>query len=98
MTRVALFVLALSAALVGAADPPKAAANRNVRYGAPGEAKEDPASNTAFLIDRPQYVMSYNDKTKTANWVCWQLVKSDIGRTARGEFQPDKALPKEFTH
>jgi endonuclease G, mitochondrial len=97
MTRLALLVLALSVALVSAADPPKAPANRNIRYGMPGEAKADPDSNTAFLIDRPQYVLSYNDKTKTANWACWQLVKGDIGRTARGEFHPDKALPKDFT-
>ena len=93
MTRATLLVLALFVAVVGAADPPKAPANRNVRYGTPGEAKDDPAHKEAFLIDRPQYVMSYNDKTKTANWVCWQLVAKDIGRTARGEFHPDKALP-----
>ena len=96
MTRLALLVLALSVALVGAADPPKAPANRNIRYGMPGEAKADPASTTAFLIDRPQYVQSYNDKTKTANWACWQLVAKDIGRVARGSFEADKGLPKEF--
>jgi endonuclease G, mitochondrial len=98
MTRVALFALALFVAGAGASDPPKTPANRNVRYGMPGEAKDDPASKEAFLIDRPQYVMSYNDKHKTANWVCWQLVKADIGRTARGEFKADKDLPKDFTH
>lgn len=96
MTRVALLVLALSVGLVAAADPPKAPANRNVRYGTPGEAADDPAKKEAFLIERPQYVLSYNDKTKTANWACWQLVAKDVGRTARGQFHPDKALPKEF--
>ena len=98
MIRALLLGLALSVGAVGAADPPKTPANRNVRYGMPGPARDDPASKEAFLIDRPQYVLSYNDKTKTANWACWQLVKGDIGRTARGEFQPDKALPKEFAH
>ena len=97
MTRYALLLLALSAALVSAADPPKLLSNRNVRFGMPGEAKADPDSPTAYLIDRPQYVLSYNDKTKTANWACWQLVKHDIGRTARGAFAVDKGLPKEFT-
>ena len=43
------------------------------------EAKADPASKEAYLIERPQYVMSYNDKKKTVNWVCWQLVKKDVG-------------------
>jgi len=97
MTRVALLLLGLSAAVACAADPPKPLTNRNVRYGMPGEAKTDLDSATAYLIDRPQYVLSYNDKTKTANWACWQLVSKDIGRTARGAFGADKALPKEFT-
>ena len=96
MIRVALFVLALFVAVVGAADPPKTPANRNIRYGMPGEAKADPASKDAFLIDRPQYVLSYSDKRKSANWACWQLVKKDIGRVARGSFEADEGLPKEF--
>jgi endonuclease G len=96
MTRLSLLLLALSAALVSA-DPPKLLANRNVRFGMPGEASADPSTPTAYLIDRPQYVLSYNDKTKTANWACWHLTSKDIGRTARGAFAADKGLPKEFT-
>lgn len=91
-----LFTLGV-AALPALADPPKPPANRNIRYGMPGEAKDDPASKEAFLIDRPQYVLSYNDKRKTANWACWQLVSKDIGKTARGAFEADKGLPKDFT-
>jgi endonuclease G len=99
MTRLSLLVLALVVAAVPAvADPPKPPANRNIRYGMPGEAKADPASKEAFLIERPQYVLSYNDKHKTPNWVAWQLVAKDIGKTARGAFEPDKGLPKGFTH
>ncbi len=96
-----LLILAIAvalSALPASADPPKPPANRNVRYGMPGEAKPDPAHKEAYLIDRPQYVMSYNDKHKTANWVCWNLTAKDIGRTARGAFEPDKGLPKGFTH
>ena len=99
MNRLSLLLLALVVAAVPAcADPPKPPANRNVRYGPPGEAKDDPASKDAFLIERSQYVLSYNDKHKTANWVCWQLVARDIGKTARGAFAPDKDLPKGFAH
>ncbi len=96
MNRVLLCAIAFVVALPAVAQPPKPPANRNVRYGMPGEAKDDPASKEAFLIDRPQYVLSYNDKRKTANWACWQLTKKDIGNTARGAFEVDKALPKEF--
>jgi endonuclease G len=98
MTRLCLLAVALlAAALPTAAEPPKAPKNRNIRFGMPGEARDDPKSAEAFLIERPQYVLSYNDKRKTPNWVCWQLVARDIGRTARGAFEPDKALPKAFT-
>ena len=61
----------------------------------PAPAKADPeGSREAFLIARPQYVLSYNAKTRTPNWVCWRLRKEDIGSTARGAFEPDPALPK----
>ncbi|MCI0702263.1 MAG: DNA/RNA non-specific endonuclease [Planctomycetia bacterium] len=75
----------------------KTLANRNVRFGMPAEAKTDPANRTAYLIERPQYVLSYNDDTKNPNWVCWNLTKSDIGKTKRRErFEPDPDLPREF--
>ncbi len=69
--------------------------NRNIRFGMPGPAKADPeASREAFLIARPQYVLSYNAKTRTPNWVCWELKKDDIGTSGRAPFEPDPALPK----
>ncbi len=98
-------LLVLLAAIVGApadaqqpaGQPPKLLPNRNVRYGMPGEAKADAEnSKEAYLIDRPQYVISYNDKRKSANWVAWQLVAKDIGRVARGSFEEDPDLPKGF--
>jgi endonuclease G len=99
VSRLLPLVLALLvAALPAGAEPPKAPKNRNIRYGMPGAARDDPASKEAFLIERPQYVISYNDRHKTPNWVCWQLVARDIGRTTRGTFEPDKGLPKGFAH
>ena len=60
----------------------------------PGEAKPDALkSKDAFLIDRPQYVISYDNK-KTANWCVWQLSrKTSAG--SRGSFEEDADLPKE---
>ena len=72
-------------------------ANRNVRFGLPADAKPDPASRDAYLIDRPQYVLSYNDTTKNPNWVCWNLTASDIGPAERDtSFEPDPELPPGF--
>jgi endonuclease G, mitochondrial len=70
-------------------------ANPNIRFGMPAPAKPDPIlSREAFLISRPQYVLSYNAKTRTPNWVCWRLHEDDIGNAPRAPFEPDPALPK----
>jgi endonuclease G len=43
---------------------------------------------------KPQYVLSYNSKTKTPNRVSWQLNKSWIGAADRlDNFRPDDSLP-----
>ena len=70
--------------------------NRNVRFGLPSPAKADPKQREDYLIERPQYVLSYNAKTRTPNWVSWELRKEDIGRAARGPFSPDPLLPSGF--
>jgi endonuclease G len=88
-----LLVLLLAASPAAAQE-----ANRNVRFGMPAPAQADPESREAYLIARDQYVLSYNAKTKTPNWVCWQLRKEDIGSEARGPFGPDSRLPKNFPH
>jgi hypothetical protein len=67
--------------------------NPNIRFGLPAPAKADPESREAFLIARPQYVLSYNAKTRTPNWVSWRLRESDIGNTPRSAFELDPALP-----
>ncbi len=78
-------------------EPGRTLANRNVRFGMPAEAKADPTSRDAYLMDRPQYVLSYNDTTKNPNWVCWNLTAGDIGDTKRDEsFEPDPELPAGF--
>ena len=76
---------------------PAAAAtkNPNLLLGNPSNA----ASNTTnsannYLMVKPQYTMSYNNKTHTANWVSWQLNKSWLGTADRkNDFRPDDSLP-----
>ena len=71
--------------------------NRHLRFGMPSTAKADSAHHEAYLIVRPQYVLSYNDKKRTPNWVSWCLRKEDIGESTRGPFEPDPLLPRGFT-
>lgn len=92
--RLALPILALLAAVapLHGQEP-----NRNVRFGVPALARFDPRARDSFLVDRPQYVLSYNTRTLTPNWVCWRLTKNDIGKAQRGAFEPDPILPVGFT-
>jgi endonuclease G len=68
--------------------------NRNVRFGLPAPASTD---REAYLIERPQYVLSYNGKARIPNWVYWRLTHEDIGKAARGPFVPDPMLPENIT-
>ena len=74
LKRSALSLAALLPLLLLASTPAAQAPaeNPNIRFGLPAPAKADPASREAYLIARPQYVLSYNDRTRTANWVCWR--------------------------
>jgi endonuclease G len=93
--RLGLSLLALLLALtpLSAAEPTP---NPNVRFGLPSPAKADPKQREDYLIERPQYVLSYNAETRRPNWVCWRLQKSDLGKAERGPFEPDPLLPRGF--
>jgi endonuclease G len=68
----------------------------NVRFGMPTNASADQEHRLDYLIERPEYVLSYNAKTHTPNWVSWRLRKRDIGNAPRAAFEPDPDLPKSF--
>jgi endonuclease G len=62
----------------------------------PSPARADPKQRDGYLIERPQYSLSYNAGTHTPNWVSWRLRQADIGKAERGPFEPDPLLPKGF--
>jgi endonuclease G len=68
----------------------------NVRFGMPSAAKADVKQREDYLIERPQYTLSYNATTRRPNWVCWRLRKADMGKAGRAPFEPDPLLPKGF--
>jgi len=73
---------------------PKAIANGNIhlRYGNPSNANSKDVNN--YLLERPQYALSYNCKTGIPNWVSWQLDRSWLGNVDRSDdFRPDGDLP-----
>jgi len=68
--------------------------NINIALGIPIHKKE--IDN--YLIDRPQYVLSYNNKLCAANWVSWHLSEDWFGKSGRysGAFISDTCLPENF--
>ena len=71
--------------------------NPNLLLGNPSNAASNAASTDNYLMVKSQYVLSYNNKTHTANWVSWQLNRSWIGTADRQDnFRPDNALPASW--
>lgn len=80
--------------------------NENLLLGNPSSAKglaavgADAATATAdnnnFLVEKPEYSLSYNRKNGSPNWVSWHLAQSDRGRSGRSnDFRPDLSLPAD---
>lgn len=65
--------------------------------GNPSGATADPNNHTHYLIERPQYSLDYNDTTRQANWVSWNLTSTDVGGSGRSDdFFVDTSLPVGF--
>ena len=59
------------------------------------EARQDTVGfSDNYLVEKPQYSLSYNDSLKTPNWVSYQLNKTWLGDSPRPErFAEDLSLP-----
>ena len=54
-------------------------------------------SYSNYLIQKPQYAMSYNSYRGTPNWVSWHLSAAWLGSTPRqDDFRADNSLPSSF--
>lgn len=65
--------------------------NPNALLGLPSSATSFNAND--YLINRPQYVMSYNRSKEIPNWASWQLNQNWLGSRPRIPFEPDNTLP-----
>jgi endonuclease G, mitochondrial len=66
--------------------------NPNALLGKPTPANSFNADD--YLIDRPQYVLSYNRSKGIPNWVSWQLTSDWLGDLPRPQFETDNSLPQ----
>ena len=48
-----------------------------------------------YLLEKPQFTISYNNDSLNPNWVAWHLGISDLGEADRSDsFRPDTELPE----
>lgn len=48
-----------------------------------------------YLMEKPQFTISYNNETLNPNWVAWHLGIADLGEADRSDsFRPDTELPE----
>ena len=81
-------------ALLLTAPLPAQEPNRNVRFGPPGPARPEPSSREAYLIARPQYVLSYNAEKRIPNWAGrGQCPGGGAGRLPDGAGRPVPPSP-----
>lgn len=66
--------------------------------GNPSNATTSSSNPDNYLIERAQYVLSYNSSKGIPNWVCWHLSKAWLGSVPRCDcFMIDNLLPTNFT-
>jgi endonuclease G, mitochondrial len=66
--------------------------------GNPDRSKENPRNHEKYLSRKPQFVLSYNDNQRIANWVSWHLGSDDIiGLKYPNKYVRDDSLPENFT-
>ena len=82
--------------LVGAMPVAAGQATANLKMGNPSAATADVAQKDNYLLDKPEFVTSYNNSKGTPNWVSWRLTKADLGRAPRDNFYADPDLPAGF--
>ncbi|MEO8072517.1 MAG: DNA/RNA non-specific endonuclease [Acidobacteriota bacterium] len=67
--------------------------------GNPSNATPDTANENNYLMEKPQYSLSYNRSKGEPNWVAWRLDATWLGSVQRqNDFRPDPQLPTDWYH
>jgi endonuclease G len=69
----------------------------HITLGNPSNAITNVSQNTNYLLEKNEFVMSYNEERGTANWVAWHLDTTWIGSSGRqDDFREDTSLPSSW--
>jgi len=67
--------------------------------GNPSGAVDSVSYSNNYLMEKPQYVVSYNRDRGIPNWVAWHLDNTWLGSVPRKDtFRPDSTLPADWYH
>jgi len=67
--------------------------------GNPSSAVDSVSYSNNYLMEKPQYVVSYNRDRGIPNWVAWHLDNTWLGNVPRKDtFRPDSTLPPDWYH
>ncbi|MEM1326621.1 MAG: DNA/RNA non-specific endonuclease [Bacteroidota bacterium] len=70
----------------------------HLTLGNPSDAQSTPVLARNYLVERPQYVLAYDDERGLPTWVSWNLSKVWLGSVGRSDdFLVDFSLPDELT-
>lgn len=70
-------------------------ASKHLQLGNPSNAIASTPDN--YLMEKPQYALSYNRSKQRPNWVSWQLNQTWLGKVPRrNDFRPDDSLPADW--
>lgn len=94
----ALILVWLAQLRRGADSPLPPGPSVHLALGNPSGATNDLGQPDNYLLEKPQYALSYNNAAGTPNWVAWRLEYDDIGGAPRAQFYPDPDLPRFFQH
>ena len=71
--------------------------NSPLYFGNPSGAESNEDFGTNYLMEKPQFTLSYNNETLNPNWVAWHLCAEDLGNADRSDtFRPDTELPSSW--
>ncbi len=80
------------------ATPPQST-SEHLTMGNPSNAVTDVNQFSNYLMDKPQYALSYNRDNGRPNWTSWHLDSTWLGSTPRqDDFRPDDTLPTTWYH
>ena len=71
--------------------------NHPLFFGNPSDAIGDVNVPKNYLMEKPQFIISYNNEKLIPNWVGWHLGNEDLGEAERSDkFVPDVTLPESW--